>query len=84
MSQLVSAGGTAENRDLKQLALKHGWQDLRTNKLVALQGMKTESYTGRRAKIVKDVGGGANGRWGALLDGETKPISMRAECLRLL
>jgi hypothetical protein len=84
MSQLVSAGGTTEVRNLKQLALKHGWQDLRTNKLVDLHGMRTESYNERRGKIVKDVGGGANGRWGVLLDGETKAIVVRAECLRLL
>ena len=84
LRQKVAAAGTARLANLKELAAKHGWQDLRLHYRVELHGMTTESYNGKKGNITKDIGGGANGRWGVTLDGSEKPISTRARNLRVI
>jgi len=80
----VTAAGTAKLTNIKVLVSKHGWQDLRIQSEVELHDMKTQSYNGKKGIITKDIGGGANGRWGVLLEGIKNPISVRAKCLRVL
>jgi hypothetical protein len=84
MRRSVTAAGIANIDNLYLLAQKHGWEDLRLGANVELRGMKSESYNGRRGEIVRDMEGGATGRWGVRLEGERKSISIKAECLRVL